>query len=102
MVLDTNPSPVLQDIPFIDIPRNRSRRLAFAAIASAALPAIGKLATLAVEELGSYLQRKRNNALTKALQLLDQDMEHTRNMMHQLEKDFLLYGEYEINQHNQF
>ena len=50
MVLDTNPSPILQDIPFIDIPRNRSRRLAFAAIASAALPAIGKLATLAVEE----------------------------------------------------
>ena len=64
---------------------------------SAALPAIGKLATLAVEELGSYLQRKRNNALTKALQLMDQDIEHTRNMMHQLEKDFLLYGEYDIN-----
>ena len=61
------------------------------------MPAVGKLATLAVEELGSYLQRKRNNALTKALQLLDQDLIQTRNMMHQLEKDFLLYGEYDIN-----
>ena len=97
MVLDTNPSSTLQNIPFVDLPRNRSRRLALGAIVSAALPAIGKLATLAVEELGSYLQRKRNNALTKALQLMDQDLIHTRNMMHQLEKDFLLYGEYDIN-----
>ena len=99
MVLDTFPTTntELQNIPFIDIPRNRSRRLAVGAILSAALPAIGKLATLAVEELGSYLQTKRNNALTKALQLMDQDISHTRNMMHQLEKDFLLYGEYDIN-----
>ena len=28
---------------------------------------------------------------------MDQDVVHTRNMMHQLEKDFLLYGEYDIN-----
>ena len=97
MVLDTNPSPILEDIPYIDIPRNRSRRLALGAIVSAALPAIGKLATLAVEELGSYLQSKRNNALTKALQLMDQEVEHTRNMMHQLEQDYLLCGEYDIN-----
>ena len=94
---NTNNFSTLQNIPDYDIPRNRSRRLAFGAIVSAALPAIGKLATLAVEELGSYLQRKRNNALTKALQLMDQEIVHTRNMMHQLEKDFLLYGEYDIN-----
>ena len=38
-----------------DIPRNRSKRLsgALGAIASAALPAVGKLVTLAVEELGA-------------------------------------------------
>ena len=37
-------------IPFNDIPRNRSERaIGIAAIASATLPAIGKLATLAVE-----------------------------------------------------
>ena len=36
------------------------------------LPALGKLATLATEELGAYLQRKRNRALKVALQELDQ------------------------------
>ena len=100
LVLDTDPitntNSSLKDIPYLNIPRNRSRRL-IGAIVSAALPAIGKLATLAVEELGSYLQKKRNNALTTALQRLDQDLLHTRNMMHQLEQDFLLYGEYDIN-----
>ena len=101
MVLDTDPltnkTPTLANIPLHDIPRNRTRRIAAGAILSAVLPAVGKLATLAVEELGSYLQKKRNNALTKALQLLDQDLQQTRNMMHQLEKDFLLYGEYDVN-----
>ena len=101
MVLDTDPltdtTPTLANIPLHDIPRNRTRRIAAGAILSAVLPAVGKLATLAVEELGSYLQNKRNNALTKALQLLDQDLQQTRNMMHQLEKDFLLYGEYDVN-----
>ena len=82
-----------------DIPRNRSKRLlgALGAIASAALPAVGKLATLAVEELGAYLQRKRNKALKVALQEMDNKIGVTLNEMHQLEKDFLLYGEFDIN-----
>ena len=82
-----------------DIPRNRTKRIPgiLAGIGSAVLPAIGKLATLAVEELGSYLQRKRNKALTTALQEMDHKIKLTRNMMHQLEKDFLLYGEYDVN-----
>ena len=67
------------------------------AIASAALPAVGKLATLAVEELGAYLQRKRNKALKVALQKMDDKIGVTLNEMHQLEKDFLLYGEFDIN-----
>ena len=86
------------DIPLDDIPRNRSERaIAIGAVVSAALPAIGKLATLAVEELGAYLQRKRNKALKVALQELDKKVTISRNEMHQLEKDFLLYGEFDIN-----
>ena len=61
------------NIPVENISRNRSERaIGIAAIASAALPALGKLATLAIEELGAYLQRKRNRALKVALQELDQ------------------------------
>ena len=81
-----------------DIPGNRSERaIGLAAIASPALPVIGKLATLAVEELGAYLQRKRNNTLKVALQELDKKVTISRNEMHQLEKDFLLYGGFDIN-----
>ena len=81
-----------------DIPRNRSERaIGLAAIALAALPALGKLATLAIEELGAYLQRKRNRALKVALQELDQKVGMSLNEMHQLEREFLLYGEYDVN-----
>ena len=52
------------------------------AIVSAALPAVGKLATLAVEELGAYLQRKRNEALKVALQEMDDKIGVTLNEMH--------------------
>ena len=91
-------STLTSDIPLDDIPRNRSERaIGLAAIASAALPAIGKLATLAVEELGAYLQRKRNKALKVALQELDREKKQMRNEMHLLEKDFLLYGEFDVN-----
>lgn len=79
-----------------DIPRNRTRRF-LAAIASAAIPVIGKVATLAVEELSSYLQRRRNKAMNVALEKLDNEHKHNRNMMHHLNKDFLLYGEYDVN-----
>ena len=75
---------------------NRRKRF-LAALGSALLPAVGKLATLAIEELGGYLQRKRNNALQTALHKLDNTVHITKNMMHQLEKDFVLYGEYDIN-----
>ena len=75
---------------------HRGKRF-LAAAGAAFLPAIGKLATLAIEELGGYLQRKRNKALQTALHKLDTTVHMTRNMMHQLEKDFLMYGEYDIN-----
>ena len=86
------------NIPIEIISRNRSERaIGLAAIASAALPALGKLATLAIEELGAYLQRKRNRALKVALQELDQKVGMSLNEMHQLEREFLLYGEYDVN-----
>ena len=77
-------------------PKSRQKRV-WAAIGAAALPALGKLATLAVEELGGYLQRKRNRALHSALTHMENELELTKNMMHQLKQDFLLYGEYEVN-----
>ena len=93
-----NNSTYTSNIPLDDIPRNRSERaIALGAVVSAALPAIGKLATLAVEEIGAHLQRKRNKALKVALQELDKRVKVTRNEMHQLEKDFLLYGEFDVN-----
>ena len=84
----------------LQYPRPRStyrKRRFIAALGAALLPAAGKLVTIAVEELGGYLQRKRNKALTKALEQLDIRVTLTHNMMHQLEKDFLLFGEYELN-----
>ena len=78
------------------IPRNRTERW-LGAVVSAALPVVGKLATIAVEHLGSYLQGRRNRAITKALQTMDRNLTLTRNMMHQLEKDFVLYGEYDTD-----
>ena len=81
----------------IPSPRKRNKRM-WAAIGSAALPVLGKLATLAVEELGGYLQRKRNTALHSAIDHMENDLQITKNMMHQLEERLsYLYGEYEVN-----
>ena len=86
------------NIPVEIISRNRSERaIGLATIASAALPALWKLATLAIEELGAYLQRKRNRALKVVLQELDQKVGMSLNEMHQLSEEFLLYGEYDVN-----
>ena len=77
-------------------PRNRTQRWLVPAV-SASLPAVGKLATIAVEHLGSYLQGRRNKAITKSLEKMDRKITLTRNMMHQLEKDLVLFGEYDTN-----
>ena len=75
------------NIPIQNNSRNRSERaIGLATIASAALPALGKLATLAIEELGAYLQRKRNRALKVALQELDHKVGMSLNEMHQTVK----------------
>ena len=50
-------------------------------IFSVALPFIGKLATIAIEVLGSHLQRKRRNALAKALKKMQSDQFLTKNQL---------------------
>ena len=49
-----------------------------------AVPIVGKLATIAVEALGSHLQKKRRRAMAKALERLE------------IDHDFLMFGDYDI------
>ena len=62
----------------------------------ALLPLIGKIATIAVEALGSHLQKKRKRAMAKAVTELQNKNFLTKNQLYQLEKDFLMYGDYNI------
>ena len=59
-------------------------------IFSIALPIIGKLATIAIEALGSHLQRKRKSALAKALGRMQSDQFLTKNQLFKLKQDFLM------------
>ena len=65
-------------------------------IFSIALPFIGKLATIAIEALGSHLQRKRKSALAKALGKMQSDQFLTKNQLFKLKQDFLMYGDYDV------
>ena len=60
------------------------------------LPLIGKIATIAVEVLGSHLQKKRKKAMIKAVNELQSKQFLTRNQLYKLEKDFLMYGKYDV------
>ena len=60
------------------------------------LPLIGKIATIAVEALGSHLQRKRQRAMIKAVNHLQSKQFLTKNQLYKLEKEFLMYGEYDV------
>ena len=57
---------------------------------------IGKIATIAVEALGSHLQKKRKRAMVKAVTEMQNNQFLNRNELYQLEKDFLMYGEYNV------
>ena len=61
---------------------------------SAFIPALASLATIAVESIGSYLQKKHNRALNKGLRAIKSDQLLTWNSIKQLEDDYLLYGKY--------
>ena len=59
---------------------------------STLFPAIAGLATIAVESLNSFLQRKRNKAMASGLMAIKEDQSLAWNSLEQLENDFLMYG----------
>ena len=61
-----------------------------------ALPIVGKIATIAIEALGSHLQKKRRRAMTKALGRMESSQFLTKNQPYKLDSDFLMFGDYEI------
>ena len=65
---------------------------------SALIPAIAGLATIAVESLNSFLQRKRNKAMAKGMTAIKKDQSLAWNSQKQLENDFLMYGKYNVAQ----
>ena len=64
---------------------------------AAFIPALASLATIAVESIGSFLQKKRNTALSKGLNTIKSDQSLAWNSIKQLEDDFLLYGKYNLD-----
>ena len=64
---------------------------------SAFIPALADLATIAVESIGSFLQKKRNQALKRGLGAIKLDQLLTWNSIKQLEDDYLLYGKYNLD-----
>ena len=65
----------------ITVPVHRKKAL------GAFLPAIAGLAKIAVESLSTFLQQKRNKAMSQGLNAIRYD--HSKN-------DFLLYGKFNI------
>ena len=64
---------------------------------AAFIPALAGLATIAVESIGSFLQKKRNAALSKGLNAIKSDQSLAWNSIKQLEYNFLLYGKYNLD-----
>ena len=64
---------------------------------AAFIPALAGLATIAVESIGSFLQKKRYAALSKGLNAIKSDQSLAWNSIKQLEDDFLLYGKYNLD-----
>ena len=64
---------------------------------AAFIPALAGLATIAVESIGSFLQKKCNTALSKGLNAIKSDQSLAWNSIKQLEDDFLLYGKYNLD-----
>ena len=64
---------------------------------AAFIPALASLSTIAVESIGSFLQKKGNTALSKGLIAIKSDQSLAWNSIKQLENDFLLYGKYNLD-----
>ena len=73
----------------------RARR--FISSMAAFVPALGKLATIAVEALGDYLSNRRARAVKTALTHMDRESRRNVLKMSQLENEFLVYGDYDVN-----
>ena len=69
------------------------KQLCFAAF----IPALASLATIAVESIGSFLQKKCNAALNKGLNAIKLDQSLAWNSIKQLDDNFLLYGKYNLD-----
>ena len=64
---------------------------------AAFIPALASLATIAVESIGSFLQKKHNAALAKGIKAIESDQKLAWNSVKQLEDDFLMYGKYNLD-----
>ena len=64
---------------------------------AAFVPVLAGLATIAVESIGSFLQRKCNAALAKGIKAIKTDQKLAWNSVKQIEDDFLLYGKYNLD-----
>ena len=89
--------PVSAGQRFCDLPWERHLSCKKKAL-SALFPAIAGLATIAVESLNSFLQRKRNKAMASGLMAIKEDQSLAWNSLKQLENDFLMYGKYNVAQ----
>ena len=81
-------------------PVSRQKRF-WATVASIAgkwvLKGIGALATMAVESISHHIQKKRNKAIAKAMTHMAQNIKMNNHEVHMLQRDFLLYGDYNLN-----
>ena len=59
-----------------------------------AIPILGKLAAIAIEALGSHLQKKRRRAMAKALGRMESSQFLTKNQLYKLDSDFLMFADY--------
>ena len=64
---------------------------------AAVIPALARLATIAMESIGSFLQKERNAAPVKGIVAIQSDQTLAWNSIRQLEDDFLLYGKYNLD-----
>ena len=80
----------LVDRGFLSFNTNRETPVHKKKALSALVPASAGLATIAVESLNSFLQRKRNKAVASGLMAINKDQSLAWNSLKQLENDFSL------------
>ena len=64
---------------------------------AAALPAIARLVTLAVESISGYLQAKKNKAIANALNTMKESQMEHNNRLNRYNNELLLYGKFSMN-----